>query len=187
MTTRQLMMAVAVVAVPLGWVLERRSRFANLAAFHESRQMDGFENYVKPRGGSAFASANQAASRCTVGTETLNASIATPPAIPRFPSRRTRQSRSREFAGHSQRFSLLDQRQEPPPHTDPMSRKHHLAHDRPERYGVTPAISGSARISVTGRGSPGYTDSRGASCRASGLLEAVTALTRGRHLIRGAL
>jgi hypothetical protein len=51
MTTRQLMIVVAVVAVPLGWVLERRSRFANLAAFHESRQMDGLENYVKPRGG----------------------------------------------------------------------------------------------------------------------------------------
>jgi hypothetical protein len=51
MTTRQLMIVVAVVAVPLGWVPERRSRFANLAAFHESRQLDGLENYVEPRGG----------------------------------------------------------------------------------------------------------------------------------------
>jgi hypothetical protein len=51
MTTRQLMIAVAVVAVPLGWVLERRSRFTNLAALHESRQMDGLETYVKPRRG----------------------------------------------------------------------------------------------------------------------------------------
>jgi hypothetical protein len=50
MTTRQLMIVVAVVAVPLGWVPERRSRFAHLAALHESRQMDWFENYVKPRG-----------------------------------------------------------------------------------------------------------------------------------------
>jgi hypothetical protein len=50
MTTRRWMIAVAVVAVLVGWLFERQARFARFAAYYKEHRFDSIESYDKPNG-----------------------------------------------------------------------------------------------------------------------------------------